>query len=204
MPRIETRASLLIRVKDPRDDDAWGTFDCIYAPMILRWCRRIGLRIEDAEDVTQRVLSQLSVTLRGFEYRPETGSFRSWLFTLVRRETARYLDRERRSNGHAADCGPLTAEVRERTGGQELSAWMDEFAAQVYHTAQERVRPEFDAISWQAFQLHWKQDLPARDVADRVGRPLAWVYKAKYRVLQRLEVEVRYLAEDLPMPPRIR
>lgn len=38
--------------------------------------------------------------------------------------------------------------------------------------------------------------MPSAEVAVRFAKKPAWVYKAKFRVLQRLKREVTYLAED--------
>ena len=40
----ETRESLLLRIRDPRDRDAWYEFVSIYRPLIYRVARRYGLQ----------------------------------------------------------------------------------------------------------------------------------------------------------------
>jgi hypothetical protein len=52
----ETRASLLIRVRDPADQAAWHEFVEIYRPVILRLARQKGMQEADADDVAQQVL----------------------------------------------------------------------------------------------------------------------------------------------------
>ena len=47
----ETRASLLIRVRDPADQAAWQEFVEIYRPIILRLACQKGMQEADAEDV---------------------------------------------------------------------------------------------------------------------------------------------------------
>jgi WD40 repeat protein len=51
----DTRASLLIRVRDPADQAAWHEFVEIYRPVILRLARQKGMQEADAEE--SRVLS---------------------------------------------------------------------------------------------------------------------------------------------------
>lgn len=48
-----TRPSLLLRIRDPRDTEAWQTFVDVYGRLVYRHCRNRGLRHEDAENVTQ-------------------------------------------------------------------------------------------------------------------------------------------------------
>ena len=45
-----TRASLLLRIRDPKDNAAWKEFDAIYRPMLQRFARTMGLGAADAED----------------------------------------------------------------------------------------------------------------------------------------------------------
>ncbi|MCP4174110.1 MAG: hypothetical protein GY758_25440 [Fuerstiella sp.] len=64
MNRIpDTRASLLIRVKDPFDCDAWLGFSDIYRPVIYRMARRRGLQNADARDRTQKVLTSVAAKM---------------------------------------------------------------------------------------------------------------------------------------------
>ena len=48
-----TRASLLIRLRDAGDERAWAEFTQIYAPFIKRVARGRGLQDADADDLVQ-------------------------------------------------------------------------------------------------------------------------------------------------------
>ena len=50
-----TRPSLLIRLRDPMDERAWGEFVEIYGPLVHRLARRRGLQDADAADLVQEV-----------------------------------------------------------------------------------------------------------------------------------------------------
>ena len=52
----ETRPSLILRVRDPNDADAWNQFATLYRPVILRLAHRKGIQAADAEDLAQQVL----------------------------------------------------------------------------------------------------------------------------------------------------
>ena len=66
----ETRASLLIRVRDPADQAAWHEFVEIYRPIILRLARQKGMQEADAEDVAQQVLVTLAKAVEQHEHDP--------------------------------------------------------------------------------------------------------------------------------------
>ena len=59
----DTRESLLIRVRDPEDREAWERFVEIYQPIVFRLARRRGLQSADAEDLCQRVLLSISTAI---------------------------------------------------------------------------------------------------------------------------------------------
>ena len=81
-----TRSSLLLRIRDAQDDFAWGEFVEIYSPLVYGFARKQGLQDADAIDVTQDVLRIVSRTIGRLDYDPLRGSFRGWLFTIVRNE----------------------------------------------------------------------------------------------------------------------
>src|SRR5215469_12699738 len=81
-----TRASLLLRLRDAQDRDAWREFVDLYAPLVYGYARKQGLQDADAADLGQEVLAAVAGAVGRLEYDPGRGSFRNWLFTLVRRK----------------------------------------------------------------------------------------------------------------------
>src|SRR5918912_3073590 len=86
-----TQASLLVRLADARDADAWGQFVELYAPPVYAFARRHGLQDADAADLTQDVLRAVSGAFRRGDYDPRRGPFRAWLFTVVRNKLRDFL-----------------------------------------------------------------------------------------------------------------
>jgi hypothetical protein len=80
-----TRPSLLVRIRDSRDAQAWCQFVDIYAPLIHGYARKHGLQDADAADLTEDVLGIVARSIPKLEYDPKRGSFRGWLFTIVRK-----------------------------------------------------------------------------------------------------------------------
>jgi RNA polymerase sigma factor (sigma-70 family) len=190
-----TTPSLLLRIRNPSDAEAWKTFVDVYGRLVYRHCRSRGLRHEDAENVTQEVFAQISQSIRRFDYRPELGRFRDWLGTVTRNEINRFLKKEvrtARGNGGAEEERAL-ADIAARG---EDTAWTEEFNAHLLATALARSRPHFEEQTWRAFELVWLERRPAAEVANELKVPIDRVYVAKSRVLERLQQEVQELAED--------
>lgn len=82
-PMHSTHPPLLERLRGPADADAWGRFVRLYTPLLVHWCRRLGVAGPDAPDLVQDVLLVVFRDRPGFEYDPGR-SFRGWLFGVAR------------------------------------------------------------------------------------------------------------------------
>lgn len=185
-----TSASLLLRIRNAQDVDAWQMFVSIYQPLVERYAIRRGLQYADAADVSQLVLSKVSQAIRGFDYSPERGRFRGWLGTITANEVKTFQARQGRQ-------GPVVDEAHS-TPHEPDPLWNAEFIDHVLAVALDRIRPEFTPATWAAFEAAWvRQEAPGA-IATNLGIALHTVYVNKSRVLQRLEKEVLILAEDFP------
>jgi RNA polymerase sigma factor (sigma-70 family) len=189
-----TRHSLLLRVRDFDDSEAWQDFVDIYAPRIFVWCKGLGLQDVDASDAAQTVLLKLVNTIRDFEYDPAKGSFRSWLKTIAY-NTANDIHRNWRHRG-AADSAvaklldTVPDEIqRDSLADQIEQAYRDELLSQ----ASSRVKLRVKSSTWQAYRRSMIDHIPAAKVAAEIGLSIADVYVAKSRVIKMLREEVRRL-----------
>jgi RNA polymerase sigma factor (sigma-70 family) len=196
-----TRPSLLLRVRDARDTEAWQSFVDTYAPLVYRYARRRGLQDADAADLAQEVLLETARCLRSFVYQPERGRFRDWLGALTHRKLARFWARRKREAALTSE-EPVEEVCDQSAAPPPDAEWTEAFNAQVLQAALERVRPCFEPPTWRAFAGVWLNSRPAPEVADELNVPIEAVYLAKSRVLKRLREEVVLLAEDLaPLVP---
>jgi RNA polymerase sigma factor (sigma-70 family) len=196
-PRADsTRPSLLLRLRDASDAQAWNTFVDVYGPLIFGRCRRKGLKHEDAEDVSQRIFAKITAAIRGFDYEPAKGRFRDWLGTVVNGEINRFFRRNSRQEKgleHPDNLDNLETNA-------EDAAWTEEFNSQVLRTALARCRPHFEDATWQAIELVWIENQSAAHAANVLQQTIASIYVAKSRVLKRLWQEVQELADDVELP----
>jgi len=192
--QVVTSPSLLLRIRDSSDHEAWTKFQEVYLPIIRSFCLHWGLQSADADDIAQEVLAVVARSMPSFDYHPGRGRFRAWLGTVTSNEIKTFLARERTRKSH----GP-SASVDLQMLPDSISEWTVIFTENIFQTACERVRAQCDPLTWHSFQATWMDRRAASEVAREAGIPVHSVYVNKSRVLQRLEREVRMLADDLPL-----
>src|SRR5579872_5973841 len=92
-----TCPSLLVRLRDSQDHDAWAGFVNVYGPLLYGFARKQGLQDADAADLMQDTLRVVAGAVRQLEYDPQRGSFRAWLFTVFRNQLLRFRSRQDRA-----------------------------------------------------------------------------------------------------------
>jgi RNA polymerase sigma factor (sigma-70 family) len=179
-------------MRDTTDTLAWDQFVELYSPLIYRFARQRGLQDADAADLMQNVLSAVSQVIGRFDYEPSRGSFRSWLFTIVRNQLASQAKRHARHpeerTSPASDL--LSGASGARNGpndGEAEQIWQREYQLRLLQWGLDQIRSQFEENTWRAFMLTAIERRPARDVGVDLGMSPGAVYIAKSRVRDRLK-----------------
>jgi RNA polymerase sigma-70 factor (ECF subfamily) len=193
-----TRASLLVRLRDGHDQDAWQQFVRLYAPVVYGFARNRGLQDADAADVMQDVLRSVVGAAKSLDYDPARGSFRGWLYTVSRNKIFNFLAANRKKPGR----GTGDSDARERleaVAGPEwqlAESWDQEYERSLAAVAMDRVQGEVQPATWQAFWQTAVQGRNAREAGAALGMTAGAVYVARSRVLARLKEEVQRLKDS--------
>jgi RNA polymerase sigma-70 factor (ECF subfamily) len=186
-----TRASLLVRLRDPGDGEAWRQFVALYGPVIYAFARRRQVQDADAADLMQEVLRSVMAAARRLNYDPARGSFRGWLFTVTRNKLLDLRERQLRGQGPG---GSTAQEMIEQQPAREDEAlWDEELRRQLFATAARQVQVEFEEATWQAFWQTAVDGKKPAEVATALGLSVGAVYIAKSRVQARLKQRVSEL-----------
>ncbi|MFO0922984.1 MAG: sigma-70 family RNA polymerase sigma factor [Pirellulales bacterium] len=190
----ETRATLLLRIRDPKNTEAWREFITIYEPLIAGVAGRLGLQSADADELVQEVF--LVVLEKQHLYKPsgESASFRRWLGTVARNAAITRL--RKKANACSAIGG--TDSIRKLDLAVDPLSPADEFdrlyemeeRRHLLDWATEQVRARSDRTTWDAF---WKTAVEGQDanaVALLLNISVGQVYVAKCRTLKRLRETV--------------
>src|SRR6185503_10319182 len=92
-----TRPSLLLRVRDVNDSDAWREFVRLYTPLVFVHCARHGLQEADAADVAQEVMRVAAEVMPEFQYDAQRGKFRGWLLQTTRNRLYKFFRQQSRA-----------------------------------------------------------------------------------------------------------
>lgn len=193
----ETRHSLLVRLRDHRDAQAWGEFLEVYRPLIHRLIRRKGFQEADAEELTQEALIAVAGAIDRWEPDPERGTFRGWLFRIARNMMINFLSRSRPENrGIGGSAFEQLLAEQAVVSAEEQTVFGLEYRQHVFAWAARQVRSEFRESTWQAF---WRTSVEGREiniVASELGLSTGTVYVARSRVMARLAENVREFEES--------
>lgn len=186
-----TSLTLLERVCRPGDETAWKRFVSLYTPLLFAWAKRLGLSSTEADDFVQDVLLLLLDKLRLFEHRG-TGSFRGWLKTVAINKGRERFRRHAPPEAIGGDDHDWDA-----MADSDLVSgfWEREYRQHLVVRALEVMRDEFEQNTWQACWLRVVEELPASEVADRLGLKESAVFVYTGRVLRRLREELKDLLD---------
>jgi len=193
-----TRASLIHRLKDWRDDSSWRTFFNVYWKLIYGVARKAGLTDAEAQEVVQETLISVAKHMPTFKYDPSVGSFRAWLLNLTR---WRIIGQFRRRQP-VVEHNPI-GDGTTRIGGVETApdpksldldaVWEAEWEANLVKVAMENLRRRINPQMLQIFEFYVNKEWPAQTVAQRFGVSTDQVYQAKHRVMEAIRAEINRL-----------
>ncbi len=181
-----TCQTLLGRLRDPEDQQAWVEFDARYSPMIGGWCRRWFPR--ETDDMVQEVMLLLVKRLRTFQYQPGK-LFRGYLKTVTHQFMADLKAKEERWPMVGGD-----GLVEEAEASQDLwERLAAEFDLELLEKAKKNVRSRVKPNTWQAYEEIAEKGRKGADVAAELGMSVGAVHTARWQVLKLLQQEVKFL-----------
>ncbi len=194
-----TSLSMLERVRH-NEADAWRRFCCVYGPLVYHWGRMAGLQDSDAADIGQDVFRTVMAKIGEYDGLRAGATFRGWLRTITRNKIGDFL---RRQVAHPAATGGTTAwQLQEQLPDvlSDASLPAPSEAQEVLFRTLETLKVDFQPVTWQAFWLSTIEDVPAVEIAERLGMSPTAVRQAKFRVLRRLRDEMGMLPENPSSP----
>ena len=192
-----TRASLIFRLKDHADHDAWNQFLDLYGQTIFQFARSRGLQDADAADLMQEVFRRVGNAIGGLEYAKQKGGFRAWLFTITRNCLNSHFKKNQNSIPTMSGSNPQITLGQVLDDKDELTErWEREFEKQIMLQAIEVVKSASDQKTWAAFEMTAIQNLKVDEVSTSLGMSRGAIYVARSRVTSKLRGEVKRLMDQ--------
>jgi RNA polymerase sigma factor (sigma-70 family) len=201
---METRPTLIGRLRDSDNPKDWEDFYLQYADMILRYTYKLGLDEASAKDVLQETMVALMSILKRFDYDPKKGKFRSYLFTVVRRSSFRSIKRQQRRNEVSVNVkhadsdtewiDALASETDESVVDHDELRWRQSILEQCLENL--KADPKLSDETIDIFIAYAVEAGEVQEVADRFNTSTNNVYQIKNRLIKRLQSELSVLFPD--------
>jgi len=198
---IQTRPSLLNRLKEGDDVESWQEFYRVYGKLARDFAIKAGLTDTEADEVVQETAIGVARNLPGFSYDPKVCRFKTWLLNQTSWRIKDQLKKRRRggqASGQAGSGGTAAMDQVADPSAVDLDAlFEDQWRSSLLALALERLSDKFSLKQIQIFDLIVVKEWPAGEVAQSLGVSLANVYVTKHRVAVAVKREVAHLAQTM-------
>lgn len=182
----ETRNSLLLRVCDPEDQQAWEEFVGIYQPAVYRIAIARGLQHADALDLVQTVFISVANSIGTWKKRDSSTRFRHWLLRVAKNATLNAVTRKPLDQPLAGSTiDSLWAELPQPDREAESLVEL-EYRRELFLRAASQVQVDVHRETWKAFELTAIEGMSKEQAARELGKSVGSVYAARSRVMNRM------------------
>jgi RNA polymerase sigma factor (sigma-70 family) len=185
--------SLLHSARDATGNAAWVRLVNVCEPLLYGWLRCQNLQHADTEDLVQETLATLALEAPTFQPSWHPRAFRCWLYKVLTNRLRDFRRSQRvRSICHSDSrlldgLADFLHDYR-----SDLKRQLDiDHDSHVARQAMERIEPEFQLKTWQAFRRVAIEGADPKSVAAELNLSLDSVYAAKSRILRRLRQEAK-------------
>jgi RNA polymerase sigma-70 factor (ECF subfamily) len=191
-----TRTSLIHRIRDPQDKEAWARFVVFYEPMLKAYVRSLNVPAHDTDDVVQNVLVSVWRAMPTFELDHSKGRFRTFLYRLTINAVR---DRWRRIAVRSGVVVPWSPDLPEpgTTDPEPGEAWDKAVQKRRMELALREVQTNTDPNTWACFQEHKLEGRDSNEVAAELELTPEAVRTNASRVFKRVTERARELAGEI-------
>jgi len=195
---LQTRHSLLRRLRDWDDHASWEEFFNIYWRLLYNVATQAGLNDSEAQDVVQETILTVARNIKGFKVGAEHGSFKSWLLRIIRSRIADHFRRKplavaQRISVDGSSRTPVAERIPDPASINLEAVWEQNWQQNVVEVAMDRVKKLVRPTCYQMFDLHVLKEWPANKVADKLGVTMGQVYFARQKVERLIKKESQRL-----------
>ena len=199
-PLLETRSSLIQRLKATINGESWEEFFHTYWELIYNVARRAGLSEADAQDIVQETILKVHNSLDRFEYNRKRGTFKGWLRTVTRSRLNDFFKKQQRRpalNQPLEEAADELQNLEDPEGPEIEKIWDEEWNRNLIQAALSRTKKLSSPKQFQIFKCHYIDEWTVRETCRTLGVNAAQVYMAKQRVGKMFREAVETLQEQV-------
>ena len=190
----DTRESLIVKVQDPANREAWELFAAIYRPVVYRLARVRGLQDADADDLAQQVLIAVARAIPDWQRKSPQARFRHWLRRIAKNAILNALMRGPKEP--AVGGSGFMNLLHGVTQFDDIDPQIElEYRRQLYRQAADVIRAAVQEQTWHIFVLTVVEGQSTESVADKMNTTTGNVHAIRSRVMRRLQSVVQKLQE---------
>lgn len=193
-----TRITLLARLRKSEDDTAWLEFESIYRGFILSLILRMGINQEDAEDISQAVLTKVWQKIEDFEYNQNKGKFHNWLAAMTR-NTVRDFFRTKKNfitGRDSVEYQEQYLDIEKQVLPDIENLAREEWVLHITNLAWDNIKDDIYETKQEVFKMV-AREVPNREIAEKLGISEASVRVYKAEVFEKMRREINRLNEEL-------
>jgi RNA polymerase sigma factor (sigma-70 family) len=190
---IPTRATLIGRLKNWKDQSSWQEFFDTYWKLIYGVARQGGLTDTEAQAVLQATMISVAERMPSFKYDPEIGSFKGWLQNITRLQIIGFTLKRRPSS-----TGAKTRATEIDPSGQMVDRiWEKEWKINLLDAAVTNVKRRLAPEKYQIYDFRVNKEWPPEKVAAAFGLSVEEVHSATNSIAEMVLAEVKRLEEQM-------
>ncbi|MBN2162631.1 MAG: sigma-70 family RNA polymerase sigma factor [Pontiellaceae bacterium] len=193
-----TRVTLLAKLKKTENDEAWLEFENIYRGFILSLILRMGINAEDAEDISQAVLTKVWQKIEDFEYNQNKGKFHNWLAAMTRNTVKDFFRTKKNfiTGRDSVEYQEQYHEIEEQVLPDIESLAREEWVLHITNLAWDNIKNDIYETKREVFKLV-SQEVPNREIAEKLSISEASVRVYKAEVFEKMRAEITRLNREL-------
>jgi len=185
-PLLETRSSLINRLKATINGESWEVFFDTYGNLIFNVARRAGLSEADAQDIVQETIVKVHKSLDRFQYDRNRGSFKGWLHSVTRSRLAEHFKKQQKrlplNQPFNDTTDEPTADISDPKGLELERIWDEEWHKNLIDSSLTRIKRIVSPKQFQIFKCYCIDEWTVAEICKALNVNSAQVYMAKQRV----------------------
>ena len=193
-----TRVTLLAKLKKTENEAAWLEFENTYRGFILSLIVRMGINQEDAEDISQAVLTKVWQKIEDFEYNQNKGKFHNWLAAMTR-NTVRDFFRTKKNfitGRDSVEFQEQYLDIEKQVLPDIENLAREEWVLHITNLAWDNIKDDIYETKQDVFRMVSKE-IPNKKIAQKLGISEASVRVYKAEVFEKMRAEINRLNQEL-------